>query len=103
MLIKNQEVKINRANIANPGERSMMRDPKAYAIGHEFGLITIVYADCDQDAIDEAVDRGKLDCMKMSDEDYAEYESNGWDDSYICAGNASEPFWSEHLWLEQIK
>ena len=101
MKIMSQDIKVNRTHVANPGERSFY--DHVYAIGHEFGLITIVYADCDQDAIDEAVDRGKLDCMKMSDEDYAEYESNGWDDSYICAGNASGPFWSEHLWLEQIK
>jgi len=73
---------------------------KAYLIGHEFGLICVAYGDCEQDAIDSAVDEGFMDSEKMSDEDYAEYSSNGWDDSYIYAGNASEPFWCNYLWIK---
>lgn len=73
---------------------------KAFLIGHEFGLICVAYGDCAQDAIDYAVDEGFMDSEKMSDEDYAEYASEGWDDSYITAGNASEAFWAEYLWVK---
>ena len=33
-------------------------------------------------------------------EDHAEYNTNGWHDSYMYAGNASEPFWTEYLWIK---
>ena len=74
---------------------------KAFLIGHEYGLICVSYGDCEQDAIDYAVDEGFMDSEKMSDEDYVEYASNGWDDSYITAGNASEAFWCQYLWIKR--
>ena len=74
---------------------------KAYLIGHEFGTICISYATNEQDALDNAVDAGLMDSMLMSPEDYAEYTAEGWDDSYILLGNASEPFWSEYLWIRE--
>ena len=73
---------------------------RAYLIGHEFGLICVSYGNTLQEAIDNAVDDGLMDCVLMSDEDHAEYEDNGWDDSYMLAGNASEPFWTEYLWIK---
>jgi hypothetical protein len=39
----------------------------------------------------------------MSDADHAEYNANGWHDSYMYAGNASEPFWTEYLWIKPAK
>ena len=73
---------------------------KAYLIGHEVGLICVAYGDCEQDAIDYAVDEGFMDSEKMSDEAHAEYNTNEWYDSYMYAGNASEPFWTEYLWIK---
>jgi hypothetical protein len=75
---------------------------RKYAICNEFGLLAIVYASHEGDALDAAVDANLLDCQRMSDDDYAEYEANGWDDSFICAGNASEPFWSNYLSITDI-
>ena len=75
---------------------------RRYCIYNEFGPIAFVWADSAQDAIDEAADAGKLDGQAMSDDDYAEYEANGWQDSFIFAGNASEPFWSEYLGIQEI-
>ena len=72
----------------------------AYLIGHEFGLTCVAYGNNEQEAIDNAVDTGYLDCQLMSEADHAEYSANGWDDSFIYAGNASEPFWSEYLWIK---
>mgnify|MGYP001814745610 CR=1 FL=1 len=74
-----------------------------YAICNEFGVIAIVYADHEQDALDAAMDSGKLDSELMSESDYKEYERQGWDDSYMLLGNASEPVWSEYLSISKIK
>ena len=89
-----------KAMIANPGESRWYRH--SYAIYHEFGVFCLVHADCEQDALDIAVDNGRMDCMAMNDEDYQEYSTAGWDDSYLLLGNASEPFWSEYLGIKQI-
>ena len=103
MNIFNQDIKITRANVANPGERSMMRSPGAYAFANECGLIGIAWANHCQEALDIMADSGMLDCMQMSESDHAEYEANGWSDSFLTAGNASEPFWQEYLVVEQIR
>ena len=89
-----------KRRIANPNEGRYW--DRTYAINNEFGVIAIVYANTEQGALDEAVDEGLMDCMQMSDEDHAEYEANGWDDSFIYAGNAGEPFWSEYLGIKDI-
>jgi len=72
----------------------------AYLIGNEYGLLCVAYGDYEGTALDNAVDAGYLDCQLMSDADHAEYDANGWHDSYMYAGNASEPFWSEYLWIK---
>ena len=72
----------------------------AYLIGHEFGLLCVSYGDNEGDALDNAVDAGYMDSELMSDADHAEYDANGWHDSYIYAGSASEPFWCNHLWIK---
>jgi len=89
-----------KRRLANPSESVFYS--KRYAICNEFGPIAFVHANCTQDAIDNAVDAGKLDSERMSDADHQEYEANGWDDSYMLAGNASEPFWCESLSIEDI-
>ena len=90
-----------KRRIANPCERAFYNH--TYAICNEFGVIAFVNADHEQEALDIAADRDKLDCQLMSSVDYVEYRDNGWDDSYILAGNASEPFWSEYLSIKQIR
>jgi len=75
---------------------------RAWSVYSEHGEHGIVTGEHEQEALDNAVDEGLLDGLLMSPEDYAEYEANGWDDSYICLGSASEPFWSEHLGLQCI-
>ena len=77
-------------------------DETPYAICNECGLICISYANNEQDALDYAVDENFMDCQLMTPEDYKEYSDNGWDDSFILAGNASEPFWSEYLSITPI-
>ena len=89
-----------KKRIANPGE-SVFYD-RRFCIYNEFGPIAFVHADNTAVALDIAADAGKLDCQQMSESDFREYEANGWDDSYILAGNASEPFWSEYLGISEI-
>ena len=73
---------------------------RAYLIGNEFGLLCVAYGDNEQEAIDNAVNEGFLDSELMSDADHAEYDSEGWHDSYIYAGDAGEAFWSQYLWIK---
>lgn len=72
----------------------------AYLIGNGFGLLCVSYGNNEQEALDNAVDEDYMDSERMSDADYKEYDANGWHDSFICLGNASEPFWSEYLWIK---
>jgi len=95
------EFKQLKRRIANFDDKAFTRH--VYGISNEFGLVAIVYADHEQDALDAAVDNNALESELMSPEDYKEYRENGWDDSYILAGNASEPFWAENLSIRQIR
>ena len=89
---------MSNLNIAN--KDGFKWGEQAYLIGHEFGLLCISYGHNEQEALDNAVDEGYMDSELMSEKDYQEYDSNGWHDSFVCAGNASEPFWCEHLWIK---
>ena len=93
MLLAEYGIKAGEYNPHNVG---------AYAFSNEFGQFAIGIGSHEQDAIDDAVDENRFDCQKMSDEDHAEYEREGWDDSYMLAGNASEPFWTTYLHMERI-
>lgn len=72
----------------------------AYIIGNEYGTLCVSYGSNECEALDHAVDAGFLDVQLMSEEDHAEYEANGWDDSYTYLGNAGEAFWTEYLWIK---
>ena len=86
--------------IANFEDKSFTRN--RYAICNEFGIIAIAYGDHEWEALEAAADSGHLDSERMSPEDYKEYYQNGWDDSYVYLGNASEPFWSEYLSAREV-
>jgi len=89
-----------KRRFANPADKAFYNH--RYAIYNEYGVIAIVYADHVSEAFHIAADNGKLDCQAMSPDDYSEYESNGWSDSYMLLGNASEPFWCEYLGITDI-
>lgn len=72
---------------------------------HDHGyVLAIVFADCEQDALDEAVDCNKLDRYQVSDEEMSDYgdtdEERMEQLSYL--GNASEPFDIESLGMFEI-
>lgn len=76
---------------------------KAWLIHNEIYFSFIAIGSCQQDAIDNCVDENLWDSFKMSEESYQEYSENDWDDSYITAGNATEVFWAENLFIKQIE
>jgi hypothetical protein len=89
-----------KRRIANYDEKGWTSS--TYAINNEFGIVAIVYADHEQDALDAAVDNGKLDSQLMSDADYKEYMASG--GGQPCyAGNAGEPIWAECLCITLLK
>ena len=75
---------------------------RAWAIGNEYGLLGVVVAEHEAEALDEAVDGGVMDSMLMAPEDQAEYEAEEWYDSFTYAGNAGEAVWTEYLTIQEI-
>lgn len=75
--------------------------PRAFWIADGCGGAVVVGYHA-ADALDNLVNEGGWDRNRMSDEDFAEYSKIGWDDSYILLGNASKPFWTENLHIEEI-
>ena len=59
-----------------------------------------MFADCLQDALDIAVDAGKLDSFKVSEDDLADYGPD--EDGISRLGNAGEPFDIEALGVEEL-
>ena len=69
---------------------------KRWAVWNEFGLIAIVYADCEQDALDIIVDEStKLDrCL-------VEYGDDVYDE-HVALGNAGELFDLSYIGMMDI-
>jgi hypothetical protein len=66
------------------------------------------YAYCEQDAMDEAADSGKLDYLQVTEKDLEDYkvgeDSEGYPEyeGIINLGNASEPFDSQNLDIFEV-
>lgn len=74
---------------------------KAYHIADEVkGAIVVGY--CEQDALDNLINEGGFDRNLMDEATHKEYSDNGWHDSFIYAGNASEPFYCENLYINRV-
>ena len=83
------------------------RSPRAYVFTNAGYVVAIVFdeyfAYCEQDALDEAVDSGKLDFLKIQDSELDDYktsedsEGNPEYEGIAFLGNASEPFDQENL------
>jgi alpha-L-arabinofuranosidase len=88
-------------NIALPGDFNP-HNVRLWVIGNEYGPLCAVWADCEQDALDEATDAGLLDSFlvpaeeaeKMTDEELAD-----------CArlGNAGEPANLDSAWVAEVE
>lgn len=85
-----------RALIANFEDRNIWANK--YAIANEFGLLAIVYADHEADALDEAADSGLLDCLLL---DISELEDR-FSDDHLHLGNFSYPYATDYLRIARI-
>lgn len=84
-----------------PWEHHMSGGPKLYVIGHEFGSLCAVWADHEQDALDDAVDANLLDCLLVSAEDQASASPEEFE-SWSYLGNASELFNLDTAWMQVV-
>lgn len=96
------EIRIDDTDIVNPNDAihdddyllSHRREAGLYVlIDHGF-TVCAVFADTLQDALDTAVDEGKLDRYLITDDDASDYPTLNTDneDGITRLGNASEPF-----------
>jgi hypothetical protein len=106
---KFQEITFSDSDIVNPddfipaGEYNR-RKVRPWLI-HDHGFVVcVVFADCEQDALDIAVDEGKLDRYQITEEDAEDYPTlNSEEEAGICRlGNASEPFNIESLGMIEL-
>jgi alpha-L-arabinofuranosidase len=88
-------------NIILPGEFNPHRI-RLWVIGNEYGPLCAVWADCEQDAFDEATDAGMLDSFIVSPEDY---EAMNDDEKENCAhlGNAGELANLDYAWVAEVE
>lgn len=74
---------------------------RPWLIYNEFGTLAVVFASHEGDALDAAVDAGKLDCQQVSEEDFAAMSEEEREE-LIYLGNASEPFDQTYLGIVEL-
>jgi len=98
MQAKFAEITFTDADVVNP-DQAVYQGENNYGVRpwllHDAGFVlAVVFADCLQDAIDEAVDADRLDRFMVSAEDMGDYPN---EEGLSFLGNASEPFDIESL------
>lgn len=98
---------VNLESIESPSAYWGGRTQGATVITNAGFVLAIViddyYAYCEQDALDEAANRGKLDGLQVTETELADFEVGKDSEGYpeyegiINLGNAGEPFASESL------
>ena len=80
-------------DIVLPGEHHP-HNVRLWVIGNEYGALGAVWADCEQDALDELVDAGLGDGLLVDEKDAED-----------CArlGNAGEPADLDSAWLAPVE
>ena len=76
--------------------RFSTHNTRLWVIGHEFGAICAVFASCEQDALDAAVDADMLDCCLIEEPAVIDEET-----AYL--GNAGKPFDLTYVWIGQVE
>ena len=79
-------------NVTFPGDYNPHK-VRLFVIGNEFGALGAVWADCEQDALDELVDSGLGDGLLIEESDADENSSR--------LGNAGEPADLDNVWLRE--
>jgi len=97
--LKGEEVLCN--NIVLPWDFNP-HNCRLFVIGYEYGAIAAVWANHEQDALDEIIDSGLGDCLLISEEDQpsaSEDEQEDW--SHL--GNAGEPCDLANVWIQEVR
>jgi hypothetical protein len=71
---------------------------KLFAICHVAGVRCLVFARCEQDAIDDAIDAGHFDNDQVSQEELDTMTEEEREE-LLCGGGASEYFYQDHLYI----
>jgi len=100
MQAKFNEITFSDADVLNPEDYIPAGAYNTHRVRpwllHDHGfVVAVVFADCLQDALDEAADNGKLDGFQVEENDLADYGQN--EDGISRLGNAGEPFDIEAL------
>lgn len=99
------DVTISDADVVNPsdfipkGESNYHNVRPWLALDHGFPL-GIVFAQCEQDALDTLADEGRLDRYKVAPEELGEYGEE--EEGITRLGGAGEPFDIEGMMLEAL-
>ena len=106
------EIKLRNNTIELEDERILTNDVtfqneynphnvQLWVIGNEYGALCAVWGDCEQDALDEAIDNDLLNSFLVDDEDIEpELEEDGF---YAYLGNAGEHADLTNCWMEAIE
>ena len=76
---------------------------KPWIIGNEYGVLCLVWGDCEQDALDAACDGDMLAGLAIDEKDALEKEEKYGGEGVMRLGNASEPFDSTYAWIEAVR
>ena len=100
MQAKFNEITFTDADVVNPDDFIPAGAYNPHGVRpwllHDHGFtVAIIFASCLQDALDIAVDEGKLDAFQVSEDELADYGAN--EDGVSRLGNAGEPFDIEAL------
>jgi hypothetical protein len=100
------EMRYKDADVVNPEDYTAKGDfnphnVRPWLIHNEFGTLAIVYASHEQDALDVAVDAGKMDSQQVSEEDLAGMSEEEREE-LLTAGNASEYFHQDYLGMIEL-
>lgn len=75
---------------------------RLWIIGHEFGAVCAVWANHEQDALDEIVDSDNGDSFLVSEKDQKE-ASEDEREEWVHLGNAGEPCNLDYAWIQQVR
>src|SRR5262245_42436751 len=100
MQAKHEEITFSEADVVNPDDFIPAEGYNPHKVRpwllHDHGFVlAVVFADCLQDAIDIAVDAGKLDRYAVSEADLGDYGPE--EEGISRLGNAGEAFDIESL------
>jgi hypothetical protein len=71
---------------------------RLWVLGNQFGAMGAVWASCEQDAIDELIDKDLAGGILIDEKDIDEE-----DEDVSRGGNAGEPYDSQYLWMNEVE